>query len=296
MAQQNAQQQTDEIEEPGEQPVKPQPAAVTENEEDGTVTVADERPSRKDRRGGRQADEVRRWREEADTLRRQLEETRQQTQQELQRVHQRISQPQQQQDPFRSRLEGIRNEQESIQAQIRAGQITADDAKRLRERFYQLDDEREELRDQRSLQRARQLVQQETQASAGQGEEAIIRAEFPDVIGNQSALRYAMGEYHRLTAKGEPATLATTRKAMSEALKAFNLRPEAPPAVSPAQQQRFGAINGQAGASSSPAEIRLDKSQKAMALARWPQLEEHDAYRRMAALLRSAQTAQPQEE
>lgn len=291
--------ENDYVEEPTgeEKPTAKEPAAVKENEEDGSVTVEpEEKPTRKERRGGRQADEVARWRQKSEDLERQLSETRQQTAAEFQRIHQRIQQHGQGGDPIKSQLANIRAEQESIQGQFRAGNIDTATAERLRARFYELDEQAAETREQRILQRVDQRVQQASQQTAGQGEEAIIRAEFPEVIGNQAALRFAMGEYYKLTGKGEPGTLATTRKAMNEALKEFGLRPQAMPAVSQAQQQRFGAIPAQAGYNTSGGEIRLEGSQRKMAEARWPDVEPHEAYRRMAALLRAAQTQPTQDE
>jgi hypothetical protein len=281
------------VEEPDDdKPVKPEPAAVRENEEDGSVTVSDDnaRPTRKERRGGRQADEVARWRDQAQNLERQLQQTREEMQREIQRVHQRIAQPAAGADPYESRIDSIHSEQESIQATMRAGNVDAATAERMRQRFYDLNREERTIERKRMreevLNEVRPALQQ--RQNDGQGEEAIMRAEFPEVIANQKALRYALGEYHRLTAEDEPATLATTRKAMMAAVKRFNLRPETAPAVAPAVQQRFGAVSAQAGAGGNAGETRLDTNQKKMAIARWPNIDEHDAYRRMAALLRNA--------
>ncbi len=281
---------TDEVEEPDDAaPAKPEPAEVHENEEDGSVTVSEQpRPTRKERRGGRQADEVARQRDRADNLERQLAQTREEMQREIQRVHQRIAQPGVGEDPTKTRLSSIRSEQEGIQAQFRSGQIDQPTAERLRTRFYQLDDEAGDIREERAAQRAVRAAQQVAQQNSGQTEEAIMRSEFPDVIGNPKALRYALGEYHRLAAEDEPPTLVTTRKAMQAAVKRFNLRPEQAPPVATNVQQRYGAVSAQAGVGGNGGEIRLDGSQKKMAIARWPQLDEHEAYRKMAALLRNA--------
>jgi hypothetical protein len=289
MARQQTEQVTDGVEEPDdEKPVKPEPEIVRENEEDGSVTVSSERPTRKERRGGRQADEVAKWREQAQGLERQLQQTREEMQREIQRVHQRIAQPQAGADPYESRIDSIHQEQESIQATFRSGNVDQATAERLRQRFYDLNREERGIERKRIREEVMREVQPAIQQRPGDGEEAIIRAEFPDVVGNQKALRYALGEYHRLTAEDEPATLATTRKAMQAAIKRFNLRPETAPAVPAPVQQRYGAVSAQAGAGGSGNEIRLEAAQKRMAVARWPQLDEHEAYRRMAALLRNA--------
>uniref|UniRef100_A0A6J6A1B4 Unannotated protein n=1 Tax=freshwater metagenome TaxID=449393 RepID=A0A6J6A1B4_9ZZZZ len=129
-------------------------------------------------------------------------------------------------------------------------------------------------------------MQRSQQPQNGATEEAIIRSEFPDVLGNQNATLYAVGEYNRLVAKGEPRTLATSRKAMGMAAEEFGLRRPTMPAVSAAQQQRYGAVPAQAGVRTG-SEVRLDSSQKKMALARWPGDDEHVAYAKMAGVLRS---------
>jgi hypothetical protein len=288
MARPQTEQVTDGVEEPDDdKPTKPEPEVVKENEEDGSVTVG-ERPTRKERRGGRQADEVAKWREKAQDLERQVAQTRDEMQRELQRVHQRIAQPQAGADPYEARIDSIHQEQESIQATFRGGNVDQATAERLRQRFYDLNREERGIERKRMREEVLNEVRPALQQRPGDGEEAIIRAEFPDVVGNQKALRYALGEYHRLTAEDEPATLATTRKAMQAAVKRFNLRPEQAPAVPGPVQQRYGAVSAQAGAGGSGNEIRLESAQKKMAVARWPQLDEHEAYRRMAALLRNS--------
>jgi hypothetical protein len=115
-----------------------------------------------------------------------------------------------------------------------------------------------------------------------------LRSEFPDVVSHQAAMGWARGTYYQMLAEGKPPTLQTSREALAKAAERFSLRQPSMPAPSPGVQQRFGAVPSQAGARTSSNEVRLDASQKKMALARWPSLDEHDAYARMAGLMRKA--------
>lgn len=280
-----------------EKPAAKREPTVKVSEEDGTATVdlgdGDEKPdtSRKARRGGRQAEEVARWRTEAEQTRAELARLRAETQAALQGVQQRFQQAGE--DPFKRQLANIRAEQESIQLAMRSTQMTEAQLNEKRSRFYELDDQAQELRENRIMQRAQQIAQQAARPADGAGEEAIIRSEFPDVIGHAQAMAWAHGRYKQLLAEGEPGTLATSRKAMQEAAEnpRFGIRRPVAPAPTVTQQQRYGALPAQAGARSSGSEVRLDAAQMKMAKARWPELaaqDENEAYKRMAKLLRDS--------
>lgn len=288
------------VEEPEDDKPVPRKPTVKANDEDGTKTVdlGDEDPAprkpRRERRAERQDDEVSRVRAELAAERERRAVLESQVARGFQDLHQRVSQPQE--DPYRKRVASIREEQESIQTMIRNGALTDPAAvERARQRFYALNDEAEELAQERIITRATERMARQQPQQSTAAEEALIRSEFPDVLANQAATRFAVGEYHRLTAKGEPATLATTRKAMQAAAEEFQIRRPTVPQLPPSQQQRYGAINAQAGARTSGTEIRLDKAQLKMAAARWPDLDEDQQAIRMSALLRNAEKDQPQE-
>lgn len=293
MAKDTAAEERDSVEEPDDEEQKPKPRAPTvkENEDDNTVTVdlgdEEEPQSRKARRGGRQAEEVARLRREAEEARNEVTRLRQESAARFNQIEQRV---QPQADPYKAKIASIRAEQETIQAAIRRGGLEPAQMEQFRTRFYQLNDDADDARDERILARADQRAAQ--RQPQGQGEEAIIRAEFPDVVGNARAVQWAVAEYNRMVADPDqpaPPTLATSRKAMEAAAVKFRLRQPAAPAVSASDQQRFGAVPGQAQPRSTGSEIRLDNQQKRMAIARWPELEEHDAYKKMASLLRASE-------
>ncbi len=293
-------QENEEIEAPDEEE-KAKPPDVEEDGEGGIVVREHVRKPRKERRDDRQSSEIDRLRQEnADFRNRQalLE----------QRVAQGFSQVERQiqvadADPYQARKQAVIDEQESIQTLLRSGAVTTEAAAdKLKKRFYQLNDDMDNLREERIVQRARHASRQDSQPQNGAAEEAILRSEFPEVvpqqgmqptIQQQQALRWAMGEYQRLTAKGEPATIATSKRALQAAAEEFGLRRAPAPRVSAAQQQRYGAVPAQAGVASSH-EMRLNTAEQRMAQARWPELEPKAAFAMMAKLLRDAQKDEQQ--
>jgi hypothetical protein len=303
MAKQNTQQAEDgEIQEPrdDEEPAvaeKPPKPEVDNDDETGGVVVREHvRRPRKERREEHQNDEVARLRRENEDIRRQFDTHRQQTDLTLQQLRQGTQQIQQRDaDPTTARLRAIRSQQEMIQTQVRNSQDAAE-VERLKQQFYQLGEEYDEVRETRLLTRAEEIARRQAAqaAQSGQGEEAILRAEFPDLIpvnpqqmtaDQAKVLRYAAGEYQRLTAKGEPQTIATSRKALVTAAQEFGMRQAAAPAPSLTQQQRFGSLPIQAGVQSTRNETRLNKSQMRMATARWPEVPVEEAYANMARAL-----------
>lgn len=291
----------DEIQEPvdeGEKETAEKPEIAADDETGGVVVREHIRKpaTRRERREQHQSDEAARLRQENEDLRRQFDAHRQQTDLTLQQLRQSTQQIQQQgTDPHKARMKSIRAEQELIQNQVRASQDTAE-VERLKQRFYELGDEYEDLRDTRVLTRAEEIAKRQAAAAAqnGQGEEAILRTEFPEILpppGQQfnekqaRALRYAHGLYNTMVADNEPATIATSRKAMAAAAEKFGFRQPTMPAPSLAQQQRFGSLPIQAGQHTTRNETRLNKQQMSMAISRWPNVPEEQAYANMARAL-----------
>lgn len=283
--------------EPQEQPEQPE----VENREDGTAVVSlpEEKPrqTRKQRREQSQNDEVARWRQEAEAAKRQIEELRAQTsvlinQNALISQQQRPPQQQQQGEPdqYKTRLSQIRSEQESLQTLIRSAKDAAD-VQRIRDRYYQLDDERESLTERRATERALAEIQKRIpQAQTNQSyEEQVLRSEFPDVIGHPQAFQYAHGQYLQRLAEGEKPTLDNQRKALADAAVKFRIRQQTAPGPSETERQKFGSVPAQAAPRGTGREVTLDPAQRRMALQAWPNLEEHEAYARMAKTLRDAE-------
>lgn len=287
-AQQEEKDEKDEVE---EKPA-PKPAPKVSEDDDGNVTV-DLEPAPKPRAPRRERreesyNEMRRYRDEAETLRARVMALESQTNQRIQQVEQRMPAGA---DPYDRDLAEIRGQQELIQSALRSGTITsAEEVERLRRSFYDLDAKGRHLDRERIKREVRDDVRKEMAAKEGDYEERVLRSEYGDVIANPAAIRYATGLYHQLVAEGKPQTLATSREAMDKAITRFGIRPQAAPALSANHQARFAAIPAQAGTKNA-GEVRLDSSQKKMALARWPSLDEHAAYTKMAALLQRANGA-----
>jgi hypothetical protein len=284
-------------EQPAEQAAKPEKPTVRENENDGTVSVdLNDRPARKERRGGRQSDLVERYRSEAESLRREMEAERNATRAHLARLEAQVHRPPPSDDPYKREIQQIRDQQEMIQTTIRSGTVQdPGELKRLRDQFYSLNDRSEQLAEERISARVAERVRRETSQHQGGGEEAILRAEFPDVTSHPRAMAWAYGRYKQieaeLAAEGKMATIAHSRQALQEAAEnpRFAIRRPQIPAVSAVQQQRYGAVPAQAGAGGGGSNINLDKSLQKMARARWPELDDHEAFAKMAAILRDSE-------
>lgn len=281
-----------EVEEPEDKPAAAtkEPPKVTPDEEGGVTVESEDKPrkTRKERRQEGREDYTRRQgQQETATMRRQLSELQQVlATRALQGGQQQTS------DPYENEINHIRSEQESIQSALRMGAIQSEaDVERVRKRYYELS-EREKRIDRERLKR--ELVHEMKQAQPeGAHEEAVIRAEYPDVVSSPAAIEYARGEYYRLVAKGAPRTLVTTKKAMESAIEEFGLRPGHMPAASSTQQRRYGLQQSQAGTKTNGGGgIRLNAQQQKMAFARWPEADENEALANMARLVAGIHAAE----
>jgi hypothetical protein len=277
----------EEQEEPEEKPAKKEPPKVTPDDEGGVTVEGAETPrkTRRERRAEGREDHTRRIEQDNATIRRQLNEL----QQALATRALQGDQRQANGDPYADEINHIRSEQENIQSALRMGAIQSDaDVEKVRKRYYELS-EREKRIDRERLKRE---IAHEMKANQPEGahEEAVIRAEYPDVIASPAAIEFAKGEYYRLVAKGQPRTLATTKKAMETAIEEFGLRPGAMPASASHQQRRYGLPPSQAGTKNNgTGGVRLNAQQQKMAFARWPEAEENEALANMARLVAGIQ-------
>jgi hypothetical protein len=255
------------------EPEAPEEPTVEETDQGTRVNLAPQR-TRKERRAER--DPIRTKNAEIDTLRQELAAQRQamiEMQQGLLRQSStRASEGQR--DPFKDSLSSIRREQESISAALRGGNVSSEaEAERLKERFYELEDKKEELRFERLQERVGKSI-----PKAQDPNEAILRAEYPEVFNDTRALGVAHGMYTYLRqVEGKPESIATAREAMQRAAERSGLRMSAAPKPAPAQQARYGAISGQAGAKVSH-EVVLNDQQRRLARAMYPSLDEDKAY------------------
>lgn len=279
-----------EVEQEEEAPEAKEPAPkVTRNEENGEVTVAEE-PRRRERRAerGRQryeevAADARAAREDAAAARREAAEWRARAMQPPPSAT-----PNNEGDPLKRRLDGIRREQETLMTAARSASDPSE-ATRIKQRFYELEDERESVITDRAEERLRAKLAREQPQGGAQYEEHILRTEYEDVVAHPQAMQWAVGTYEQMVAEGKPRTLSTRRAAMQKAAERWELRKPSMPAPSASTQQRFGAVPAQAGGRAATSDVRLNKDQQRIALARWPQDDENVAYSKMAAVLRKAE-------
>ncbi len=259
--------------------------SVTEENGETKVRIPEDKKTRKQRREeegrGKQSpvNEIKAMREQLEQERRRGTEM----QERLLRTIESRQQPQGggQGDPYKAELSNIRQEQETLTYMLRSGGVTSEaEAKRLRDRYYELEDRRDTIKEERLERRVSSKIPAPQQQ--GTGEEAILRAEFPDVAAHPGAAAWAGGKWKQLLSEGKPANLETARQAMREARENpyFGFARTAP-RPSEAQQARYGAVPAQAGARASANEMTLTKDQKRLAVAAYPQLaaeDEHKAY------------------
>lgn len=257
----------------------PERAEVGPEGDDGSVPVRLPRQTRAERRAERDPirnyeAEIQRTRSEAEAARRELAELRGMLTQRQQAPVQSQSQ-----DPYQQELSGIRREQEYISAALRGGQMgSAEEAERFRNRFYELEDRKESLREERLLRRAQGMQAPQTDVN-----EAILRSEYTEVFENPEALQAAQGHYWYLRqVKKQPNNIATARQAFRLAAENAGFIKQPLPKPSQVTQQSWGAVPSQPGARMAPGEVRLSKEQQKMARAMYPQLNDDDAFSKWA--------------
>jgi hypothetical protein len=243
--------QASELEAPRETPEAPEDApeaAQVAEDPEGNVTVSlPEKPQRKERRAAAYSEAkaaAAAAEERAARLEREIAELRG-------HVMARPSAPQYQQqpaeDPHAREIGQIRNEQETIQAAIRSGSIQdGQQLERMRKRFYELDQRKDEVVEDRATRRALDQFRRQQSNQGGDYEETILRSEFPDVVSHQAAMGWARGTYYQMLAEGKPPTLQTSREALAKAAERFSLRQPSMPAPSPWRSAalRRGALAG----------------------------------------------------
>jgi hypothetical protein len=164
-------------------------------------------------------------------------------------------QAQQQGDPFEYELQRIRREQtelaELYHAKRSKGELTAEQDREYRSRAQDLEDRRVDVIAERKIrQRAPQQGLTEQQVVI-----ANLRAQNPDVFGNQRTTTHAVAVYQQLVAQGFPQDMETANEAIERTREAFSLPSRSgsgrrrEPAPTPSQRERYaGSPAGGAGA------------------------------------------------
>jgi hypothetical protein len=199
---------------------------------DDAPEIGDARPSRRERRANRFA--------EAEEARIRAEERAKVLEQELERRNQQpvpVYQPppQNQPDPLELATKRLQQEHEDLVAtynarfQATSGQLPPDEQAQFRERGWALKNKSEELAALRMMQKMGKLGPQQNQGMTEQQfVQMQLQSEFPEVYADPRLIQRAGLKFDELVLDGEPATIATSRKAMAEIQARFapGRRPE----------------------------------------------------------------------
>lgn len=187
-------------------------------------------------------------------------------------------------DPADAELKQIVDNQESILAEFRArdkaGTLTPDDEKTLRQRMRDLN--AAEVR----VQTTRTVRQELAQSGAGRNTEGeVIKATFaskyPDIMADARASQLVQTEEKRLLIMGKPRGWATIDLAVRNTRKALGMGGD----VSENVRRRFTgtrSAGGGGGGGGDATSVGLTKMDKKMMRARWPGLPEAKQAKLMA--------------
>lgn len=120
-------------------------------------------------------------------------------------------------------------------------------------------------------------------------EQSMLQYEFPDVFGDARKKRWASGVYEQLIADGAAEGLETAKQAARQTRQKYNGASSS--AVPAAQQQRYAATPASGGAPPASTVVRIPNNLKKIARAKYPKLEEDEAYKRFARDLRRIEVA-----
>jgi hypothetical protein len=140
----------------------------------------------------------------------------------------------------------IMKEQEIILRQVRTPGLSEEQVKELTDRYKKLN---RELLEGTADRRVKAALKEFKPAQGPDTHEAMLRAKYADVFGNDNARDYAWALFLQMRAKaaGKPFDVAEAHeKALSDAAYEFGLRRRQAPAPSKAQQARFGGTRADA--------------------------------------------------
>lgn len=268
-------------------------------DDDGNVKVThpeEETPAtRKEKRAAwkRHEEDARNLREKVASLERQNSELHTTLVTRLATPMQGQQQTSGQPDPFAAYMSQLDERQEMIGTIYRTPGLTAEQQATYRKQYNDINRERDRaLLVQAENNATERMKRERAQQSPDAGIVPIIQSEYPDVLGFKgaggvnTAFNWANAKYQQLVNEGEPATMATIRKAMDEAASKFQIRQPARPAPTALEQQRLGGVSAQAGARSGSREVTLSTEQQRIARVSFPDMDENAAYAKLAELLR----------
>jgi hypothetical protein len=236
--------------------------------EDGKVSVT-QRPSRAERRQRRFEETVARHvQEKTSGLEAEVRSLRGLLQSQ---ANQRPAPPPQQhepEEPWIKKVQDIAERKEQIVRLMYQDGISEQDRQRYRSDWYRLDvDEKRAI-----MSEAEERASKKFQSSGQQPgyEEQVLRSEFPMVVSNPNALRWAAGQWNALQAEaaasGTSLTIEDQKAIMRKAGEKFGVLRQRAPETPAAIQQRHGAVPS-APAIGATTSYTMTDSDKRLALA-----------------------------
>lgn len=169
------------------------------------------------------------------------------------------------------------------------GVLTSEQEQDFKKRGYQLERRMAQNAVDERAARAPQQPQQQNDVMA------VLRARYPDVVGNQQAFRWALSRHQTLIhdpREPAPDDWATAERVMAETRERFGLGgPQYAPPVEPESRRRHEGLPAGAGGTrqSTPTKITLSKEDVIAANAAYSHLPEAERYKRYAQVLQKSQ-------
>lgn len=155
----------------------------------------------------------------------------------------------------------------------------------LAQEYQDLQGDLEEARIERALARRPAAAAAPPVAST---EQSMLQYEFPDVFGDSRKKRWASGVYEQLVADGAPEGLETAKQAARQTRQKYNGSHSPSPATA-TQQQRYAGTPASGGAPPASNTVRIPANLMKIAKAKYPKLDEDEAYKRFARDMRRAE-------
>ena len=263
-------------------PVTPQ------KDDEPEVGEVGERPSRRERRANRYQEEQEariRAEERAKVLEEELRAARQQPQPQYQPPPQQQPGP----DPLEQATANLRAQHEELVAfynsRVKAGDLTEEEATKIRERGWKLTEKREELATLRVLHKTGKLAPQPQGLTQQDLINMQLSAQFPEVYADPKLLKRAQLKYDEMTElDGEPHSPATTAKALAFVRDQYG--PAQRPAPDQGMKQRLTAVGagarpGAGGRQQAPT-LKMDKDMIKMAVKTYSHLPREQAIQKWA--------------
>lgn len=252
MTKEGEEQQQEEQSQPSVEPTSDK-VAIDLNDLEDDEPEQRAQPERTENRKGRRA-QFREMREAANKkdeqiqqLTREMAELRGQMSARQQQV-QFIPQQTQQMDPVEAEISSIERQQQMILRAV-AGAANQQEAEQGSQEWRALERKRRALEIQQAM--ASTSRQQDPTATEDRVVNQMLRAEFPEIMGDGPMRGRAMAEMEELLSRGKPRSIATAREACERVAERHGLRKQKAPPPSANAQARYTSVPSRAGTNGS---------------------------------------------